>query len=125
MALKLLILEDDVKMLDSLKRTFEILDYEVFATPRGDEALKIIEKEKPHVILCDLHLEGSPITGIEVLKQTSQKYPDIKVIVTTGYGSDDAIIKVCNQYKPFMFLNKPINFVKLTGTLEELAKNVK
>ena len=125
MALKLLILEDDIKMLDSLKRTFEILDYEVFATPSGVEALKIIEKEKPHVILCDLHLEGSPITGIEVLKQTSQKYPDIKVIVTTGYGSDDAIIKVCNQYKPFMFLNKPISFVKLTGTLEELAKNIK
>ena len=125
MALKLLILEDDIILLNSLKGIYELMDYKVFATPKGDEALRIIEKEKPHVVLCDLQLEDSPITGIEVLKQTSQKYPDIKVIVATGYGKDDSIVKVCDQYNPFMFLGKPIDFDKLSDTLQELAKNIK
>jgi len=125
MTLKLLILEDDISLLNSLKGIYELLDYKVFATPRGDEALTIIEKEKPHVVICDLHLEDSPITGIEVLKQTSQKYPDIKVIVATGYGKEDSIVKVCDQYKPFMFMGKPIDFDKLSDTLQEIAKNLK
>jgi DNA-binding NtrC family response regulator len=124
-ALKLLILEDDESLLNSLKGIYELLDYEVFATRRGDEALTIIEKENPHVVLCDLHLENSPITGIEVLKQTNQKYPDIKVIVATGYGKDDGIVKVCSQYKPFMFMGKPIDFDKLSGVLQELSDNIK
>jgi DNA-binding NtrC family response regulator len=124
-ALKLLILEDDESLLNSLKGIYELLDYNVFATRRGDEALTIIKKEKPHVILCDLHLENSPITGIEVLKQTSQKYPDIKVIVATGYGEDDGIVNVCSQYKPFMVMGKPIDFDKLSDTLQKLADNIK
>jgi len=125
MVLKLLILEDDIDLLNSLKGIYDLYDYKVFATPRGDEALAIIEKERPHVVLCDLHLEDSPITGIEVLKQTSQKYPDIKVIVATGYGMEDSIVKVCNQYKPFMFMIKPIDFNELTDALQVLAKDLK
>lgn len=125
MALKLLILEDDINLLSSMKGIYELYDYKVFTTTRGDEALAIIEKERPHVVLCDLHLEGSPITGIEVLKQTSQKYPDIKIIVATGYGKEDSIVKICDQYKPYMFMGKPIDFDRVTEALQALAKDLK
>ncbi len=126
MALKILLLEDEIELLDSLKNFFESFDhYKVFATPRGDEALTIIERERPDVILCDLQLEHSPITGIEVLKQTHRKYPDIKVIVTTGYGKDDDIVRVCSQYNPHMFIAKPINLIKLHETLVGLPADLK
>jgi DNA-binding NtrC family response regulator len=125
MALKMLILEDEVGLLESLRDFFKSVGHTVFATTRGEEALEIVEKELPHVILCDLQLADSSMTGIEVLKQTSEKHPNIKVIVMTGYGSEDSIVKVCNQYNPFLFLSKPISLISVHETLKEIEKKLK
>ncbi|MFA5143954.1 MAG: response regulator [Candidatus Omnitrophota bacterium] len=125
MALKMVILEDEVGLRDSLRDFFKSVGHTVFATARGDEALVMVEKESPHVILCDLHLEGSPITGIEVLKQTSQKHPNTKVIIMTGYGKEEGIVNVCNQYNPYMFLGKPVSIIKIQEALSEIEKNLK
>lgn len=120
---KLLIVEDELPQLSSQKYYFEKRGFKVFMTTNGDEALKIIENEKPKAILLDLHLKDSAVTGMDVLKQTTEKYPEIKLIVMTGYGDNEDVKNSCMQYKPYMFLSKPVSLVELKEKLDEIFNN--
>lgn len=122
MSLKILIVEDELTMMNTEKSFFEMRGHTVLATPKGEDALEIIEKESPEAIILDLQLDGSKITGIEVLKQTRQKHPDIKIIITTGYGKDDDIRKLCMSYNPHEFLDKPISLSKLSEVVAKYDK---
>lgn len=117
---KLLIVEDELPQLSSQKYYFEKRGFKVFMTTSGDEALKIIEKENPKAILLDLHLKDSAITGLDVLKQTTEEHPEMKIIVMTGYGDNDEIKNSCMQYKPYMFFSKPVSLVDLKEKLDEI-----
>jgi len=92
-------------------------------TTNGDEALKLIEKEHPKAVLLDLHLKDSSVTGMDVLKKTTEKYPGIKLIVMTGYGDNEDVKNSCMQYKPYLFLSKPVSLVDLKEKLEEVYSN--
>ena len=121
---KLLIVEDEIPQLTSQKYYFEKKGFKVFMTIKGDEALTLIEKEKPRAILLDLHLKDSPITGMDVLKQTTEKYPEIKIIVMTGYGDDEDTKNSCMKCNPYLFLSKPVSLVSLKGELDKIFKDV-
>lgn len=124
MSLKLLIVEDEEAILETLRTFFTALGYSVFATGMGDKALEIVEKEQPHIGIYDLQLKDSPITGMEVLKQTREKYPDIKVFVVTGYAEDRDIRDMCMQYKPYRLFGKPVPLEELQKQIAEIAKNI-
>lgn len=124
MSLKLLIVEDEEAMLETLKVFFTALGYTVFATGMGDKALEIVEKEHPHVGIYDLQLKDSPITGMEVLKQTRQKYPEVKVFVVTGFAGDEDIRNMCMQYKPYRLFGKPVPLEELQKHVAEIAKDI-
>ena len=69
MSLKILIVEDEAAMCQSLVTFFNMRKYQAFGTGDGLEAMDIVEREHPHVVICDLQLVGSQITGIEVMKR--------------------------------------------------------
>lgn len=115
---KILIVEDEMPQLTSQKYYFEKRGFVVFMTTKGDEALAIIAKEKPAAVLLDLHLKDSPVTGMDVLKETTEKYPGIKVIVMTGYGDDEETKNMCMKYNPYLFLSKPVSLVSLKEKLD-------
>lgn len=119
---KILIVEDEIPQLTSQKYYFEKKGFNVFMTTKGDEALAIIEKERPRVILLDLHLKDSPTTGMDVLQQTTEKYPETKLIVMTGYGDDEGVKSSCMKYNPYLFLSKPVSLVSLKEKLDEIFK---
>jgi two-component system response regulator AtoC len=121
----MLIVEDEESMLNTLKMFFTAQGYTVFGTGMGDKALEILEKEHPHVGIYDLQLEGSPITGIEVLKQTREKYPDIKVFIVTGYADDKDIRGMCMQHNPYRIFGKPVPLAELQKEMAEIAKDIK
>ena len=52
----------------------------------GGEALEIIGRTKPEVVLMDLKMPG--VNGIQATRQIRQKYPDIRVLVLTTFGDD-------------------------------------
>jgi len=120
MVRKLLIVEDELPQLSSQKFYFEKRGFEVFMTTNGDEALKIIEKETPKAVVLDLHLKESAVTGLDVLKQTTENHPDIKLIVVTGYGDNDNVRETCMKYKPYLFLSKPVSLVELKNKLDDV-----
>lgn len=53
----------------------------------GAEALELIPKVKPHVVLMDLKMPG--MNGIRATQRISQEHPGVKVLVLTTYGADE------------------------------------
>jgi two-component system response regulator YesN len=85
---KLLIVDDEALVREAIQ---EGMDWErmgyvcLGACEDGIEALEFVEKERPDVILTDI---GMPfMDGIELTQQLSVRYPDIKVIMLTGYDN--------------------------------------
>jgi DNA-binding LytR/AlgR family response regulator len=103
------------------------LGYEVTGIlPRGEEALVHIGKDKPDIVLLDIHLKGK-LDGIETALQI-QKLADIPVIYLTA-NADETTFNRAKQSKPFAFIAKPFKQLDLQRaielTIERMAENEK
>ena len=84
--IKLLLADDEKGLCEFLEKFFKPRGYEVLIANNGQDALSIVKKEKPELVLLDVNMPG--IDGLEVLRNIKNAYPQIKVIMVTV--SDDA-----------------------------------
>ncbi|HBR15560.1 MAG TPA: two-component system response regulator [Candidatus Omnitrophica bacterium] len=111
---KILIVDDEVDVREFAKNFFRKRDIEVCTASGGNEALRLIDAEKPDLVLLDVHMEE--MTGVEVLKKMREKANDTKVIMVTGVDDQD-IINEANSWGIRGYVHKPL-------VLEELEKIV-
>lgn len=90
MAERLLILEDETTLRESLKRVFVRDGYEVETASSAEEALSHLEQGPWDVILSDILLPG--INGIEFLQEVKKRFPDEIVIIMTAYASIETAV---------------------------------
>ncbi|MBI9100169.1 MAG: hybrid sensor histidine kinase/response regulator [Spirochaetaceae bacterium] len=81
---KILIIDDDSIVRESIADFFEDSGYEVLQCTNGKDGIDTIRKEDPTVILCDLHMPG--ISGLEVIDIVKKEYPEMPLIVVSGNG---------------------------------------
>ena len=122
--LKVLIVDDEKEFSDSISEYFNALGYEVFNTYTGEQALDILKKEKPDVLLCDLKLSGiGNLDGDDVLDRLKSVSPDTVPIIITAYR-DEATQKRLVGKGAFKLLFKPIKLEEvddlLSGIEDEL-----
>ena len=92
MSKKILIVDDEVDMLDSLQKILsQREDLNISATHDPAEALEKIDREKFDLIITDLKI--GEISGIRILKEALGKFPDTKVVVISGYGTIEASVE--------------------------------
>ncbi len=84
--MKILICEDEASIRGFLKINFERNGFSVIEAGSGEEALRLIELEKPHVAVLDVMLPG--IDGFEVCKRLRETHPNIGIIMLTAKGQD-------------------------------------
>lgn len=90
---KILVVEDDSFLLAMYNTKLTLENFKVLTATTGTQALKVLNKEKPDLILLDLNLPE--ISGFDVLatiKQDKDK-KDIPVIVLTNYSQKEHIDK--------------------------------
>lgn len=87
--IKVLVCDDQVVVCDGLEMILNSdSDIQVVAKAYdGDEAVELVEKTQPDLVLMDLKMPG--LNGIQATRIISQKYPQIKVLVLTTYGDDE------------------------------------
>jgi DNA-binding NtrC family response regulator len=90
MAERLLIVEDEPILCDSLKRVFEREGYDVSAATTAETGLQLYEVAPHDLILCDIILPG--MDGIEFLKTVRKRSPDQMVIIMTAYASIETAV---------------------------------
>ena len=88
--LKIVIVEDEVSLADIYKTRLELLGYTCFIAHDGIEALSLIEKERPSLVLLDIMIPR--VSGDQVLKvmRASEWGKDIKVLVISNLSESDA-----------------------------------
>ncbi|MFZ5967105.1 MAG: response regulator [Bacillota bacterium] len=102
---KVLFVDDEVPILNAIRRGLYDEEYQCFFANSGEEALKIMEKEDIHVIVTDMRMPG--MDGLKLLKIVSEQNPEIVKIVLTGYTQLPQILSTINQVDTFKFLTKP------------------
>ena len=100
--LRVLIADDHPLMLQGIRRALEASDdIEVVGEARsGEQALALVERRQPNLVLLDLHMPG--IGGLECLEQIKQRWPEVKTVVISASDDratiDSALLAGANAY---------------------------
>jgi len=105
MAERMLIIEDEETLRESLKRVFLREEYEIEAVASGEEALLFIEKNSCDLVITDILLPG--MNGIEFMKKCRDIYPEQIVIVMTAYASLETAVEALRA-GAYDYIVKPI-----------------
>ncbi len=114
--IKLLIVDDEIKFLDSIAKRLEMRNFDVTKAINGADALEIARSQKFDLALLDLKMPG--IDGQQVLEILKKEHKFLEVIILTGHGSLDSAVE-CTRLGAFDYLPKPYELEKL---LEKLQK---
>lgn len=105
-----LIVDDEKSICQSLGSILRDEGYDVLTAESGEEAIRKIDDESPHLVLLDIWLPG--IDGIETLKIIKAKYPNLRVIMMSGHGTIETAVKA-TKLGAFDFIEKPLSMDKV------------
>jgi DNA-binding response OmpR family regulator len=116
---KILVVDDEVKACELLKRFLEKKGYEVIMSNSGEDALEKVKNLKPDIMLLDIKMPG--MDGIEVLKLVREFDKYVGIIMVTAVKEEDvgreALKSGADEY-----ITKPIDFNYLeTSILVDLV----
>jgi DNA-binding NtrC family response regulator len=104
MSLRILIVDDDEALRESLALVLSAEEYEVLAAADADGALAVLEKGPVDVVLCDLRMPG--IDGLELLPQLARRLPGATLILMSAHGGPELAIEAM-QRGAYDYLAKP------------------
>jgi DNA-binding NtrC family response regulator len=120
MAERLLIIEDEDTLCESLKRVFVREGYEVDIAGSAEAALELLKEKAYDLIITDIILPG--ISGIELLSRYKEQNPEQKVIIMTAYASLETAVEALKA-GACDFIIKPLMHDEMKRTVKKaLAK---
>jgi two-component system response regulator AtoC len=113
---KILVIDDEPILRNSLEVALKTSGYEVLTARTGEEGLRFYRMENPDLILLDHWLPG--INGDEVLRRIKEDDPEIPVVVMTAQGSIELAV---NSMKmgAFDFLVKPFDLDQMESLIRK------
>jgi DNA-binding NtrC family response regulator len=116
---KILVVDDEIHVCNSIAKALEVVDYLVDTVLSGEEALKQQDVNKYDVIITDLMMPG--ISGMELLKALKEKDPAVRVIMITGYPSTKSTVAAIKS-GAVDYLPKPFTPGELRSAVEKIIK---
>jgi DNA-binding NtrC family response regulator len=114
--IRLLLVDDEVKFLQSIANRLELKNFDVTATSNGKKAIECAEKDLFDVAVVDFQMPG--MDGTQVLKALKERHKYIEIIMLTGHATVDSAVE-CTKLGAFKYLEKPYNFEKLVEVIKE------
>ncbi len=103
---RILVVDDEVNMRALFKKILSKEGYQVETVSSGDEAVKLLEKDRFDLVVSDLKMPG--MDGFELLKKVKEISPQPPFILLTAYGTVDSAVAAMKQ-GAFDYLTKPVN----------------
>ena len=117
---KVLVIDDEIEMLNSLKKILAIRDeFDLTFEQDSLKAVEILKNVKFHLVITDLKMKN--ISGIEIVKTTLKYNPESVVIVVSGYGTIEAGVEAVKN-GAFDFIEKPFTSKKLFECIDRALK---
>ena len=130
-----LIIDDEDKLRNLLKRIIALEGYEVYDTGTINAGRQLLEKRNIDIILCDVKLPDG--NGVEFAKSIKEKYPDKEIILLTAYGNIpdgiqamkngafDYIVKGNDNERIIPLLTRAYEKVQLQHKVQHLEERLK
>ncbi len=101
---RILVIDDESAIRDSLKMTLEYDGYEFLGAATGQEGLALAERESPDLVLLDVKMPG--MDGLEVLGRLRAMNDALPVVVVSGHGTISTAVEATKK-GAFDFIEKP------------------
>jgi two-component system response regulator YesN len=95
--------------------------YDVFEAWDGKSGLKLIEDKKPDIVFVDMKMPG--IDGAELLRTTRERFPELAIIVISGYD-DYEYTRQALRSKVVDYLLKPIKRIELNNAIKKAIDSI-
>jgi CheY-like chemotaxis protein/cytidylate kinase len=119
---RVVLVDDEQEYAQTLSERLLMRDMGAAVVYDGDQALSLVEKEEPEVMVIDLKMPG--INGFEVLRRIKKEHPNVEVIVLTGHGSKEDE-ETCLKLGAFAYLEKPVDVEILAKTMRAAYRKVR
>ncbi len=123
---KVLYVDDEPKALKYFSKVFGSY-FEVLTAESVASAIEVLEEEAPSigVIITDQRMPNA--TGVDLLKQTRTRWPEIVTVLLTAYTDIDDAIAAINEGRIFQYIKKPWEpdklKIKLLEAIHEYSRN--
>jgi DNA-binding NtrC family response regulator len=112
--MKVLVVDDDRSIRNSLKDILEYEGTEVVVAENGSAAVELFRKNAFDLVFCDIKMQG--MDGVEALEKMQEHNPDIPVVMISGHGDIEQAVD-CIKKGAYDFLEKPLDINRLLITL--------
>ncbi len=114
--MRILVLDDEKGYRDELKEHLDDSKFETFPAARPSEAFMILKKQPIDIAILDIRLPE--MDGLSVLKIIKETFPHIEVIIISGHGDMDSVIKAM-KLGAIDFFTKPFKLCDINNTIEK------
>jgi len=113
-----LVVDDDPALQTLFKQFLKKAGFGRIVVGTGAEALSYIEKQRFDLVFLDLKLPDIP--GDELYMKMKEKYPDLPIVIITGYPDSEILTKILSS-GPVTVIKKPIEYDQLNRTVKILG----
>lgn len=107
--IKVLVVDNAEDWCTMLSGCFRDAGYSPYAVQTAEEALKVLAKQPFHVAVIDVRLESedhSDESGLKLTQAIKKRFPNVKVILLTGYGTVQQALRATREYGAFDYIEK-------------------
>ena len=113
--MKILLTDDDETIRKTVGQYLAARGHSLKIASDGAQALTLVEESTPDLVISDIQMPG--MDGIDLLKAIRERFPDLPVILMTGYATADTAIEALRN-KAHDYLKKPIQLDEIQACLE-------
>ena len=111
---RVLVVDDEPDFIELLREFLTVKGYEVIAASNGEEALRKVKEDRPHLILLDVRMPK--MNGPEVLKQVREIDHEVGVIMVTAVNEEETGRQAL-KLGAFDYITKPLDLKYLERSL--------
>ncbi len=112
----ILVVDDEESIRDLCARVLARAGYAVVTAPSGEEAVVRLAQDSFDLLISDIRMPG--ISGLEVLERAKATFPQIRVVLITGFGTPQMLTRA-QQSGADRILTKPFNPIELLAAVRE------
>lgn len=119
--MKILVIDDERAIRNSLKEILGDEGYDVDVAEDGPSGLAMVDKERYNIIFCDIKMPG--MDGIEVLDKLNEEGIDSAIVMISGHGDIETAVD-CIKKGAFDFIQKPLDLNRILITIKNAGEKV-
>ena len=117
----ILLVDDEVKVLNGLRRSLSEEPYQITATTSPNEALHLLESQEFTVIVTDQQMPH--MRGVQLLEHARTLSPSTMRLILSGHADMQSVIEAINHGAVYRFLTKPCRDDDLQQTLRQAVQH--